>query len=122
MCNAESITVDLVRDFANLQTQSLLTNGVKLTGQETDDEVLLLAQKYEMRVISPTRRQVLRATSFTVPSGSEAAVVMITKEIAAGHDLKPRLSRRILKTRARDDMLADFGIHHLHCNHRSRLA
>ena len=45
-------------------------------------------------------------------------LVMTAYELLHGHDVSPRLSRRVKKRDAKDDLLSDWGIHHLHLENK----
>lgn len=98
----------------------LTAQGFKVATPEKTREVLIQYFNVKKRSIRPGPRSVERAKSFDW-STFEPAVTSIQRELEAGADMAPRLSRRLaVKGLADepDDLLNDWRLQHLHLAER----
>lgn len=72
------------------------------------------------RVRTAHRSAELLETERSLPDSIRRGLAVVVREIEAGTDLTPRLSRKLPKLGHRDKMLNDWGFHHLHLDDTDR--
>jgi len=66
------------------------------------------------RRIEPRPRTIKLSTSFSCPAAHASGWASLKAKIEDGHDLSPHLGLQIEKVMAKDPLLLDWGIYHLH--------
>lgn len=109
------IEIDLLRDLGVLVRQSLTEAGYDVSPIETDDHQLALVtwNKVNRYAIKPQPRQVLKARGFSA-QGHEAGIEILENAIRKGDTLHRHMTKRVADIVARDGLLDDWDIHHLH--------
>lgn len=106
------LKIDFYRDWKDLLKRRLLEEGFKKDDLSTD--VCFQYFNYSRRLISPLPRKVRISKEFHCPENLREGLDLIIEKIKNGVDLKPHLSKGILNLNYHDDLLNDWGIHHLH--------
>src|ERR1700722_2762821 len=112
-----TVAVDFWADYAANIKQLLLSHGVSMSGAETDNEIVHALFNRLGRQITATPRVVHQPPGFSIPpqfTGCEVAIAEIKRDIEAGVELMPRVSRKVQDWEYVDAMLADFDIQHFH--------
>src|SRR5690606_32751061 len=102
------------RDYIDALKQHLKGNGFVASGNEQDEDFFIAHFNWLHRRITPKPRTVHVPTGFYVPAQFTREVDAISKDIKAGTDITPRLSRLITEWAYTDSMLSDWGVYHLH--------
>jgi len=119
---ASSGAISVEADFQNdLRVHYLteLTNLGVNPPKEPNDVFAVCAGYFNVlfRLIPQQRRRVLKSRALrrrALTHRQRSCLGSIVKEIEAGADLRPRLSKNILRPDYNDKLLQDWGIHHLH--------
>jgi hypothetical protein len=111
---ANTIIANFWQDYIDALKQHLLSNGFIASGNEQDKDFFIAHFNWLHRRIAPKPRTVHVPMSFQVPAQFTSEVAIIRKDIEAGTDITPRLSRRITDWAYTDSMLSDWGVYHLH--------
>jgi hypothetical protein len=112
-----TIVANFWADYAAHIKQLLLRQGISMSGAETDNEIVHALFNRLGRQITAMPRVVHQPPGFSIPprfKGCEAAIAAIKRDIEAGIDLMPRLSKKVRDFEYVDAMLADFDIQHFH--------
>ncbi|MGE7119634.1 hypothetical protein ACQKIC_05450 [Peribacillus sp. NPDC046944] len=109
---AFELKIDFKRDWTSFLKRMLINAGYKHEDLTTD--VCFQYFNYARRLISPLPRKVLISKEFHCPEDLKEGLDLIIGKIKKGMDLKPHLSKGILNLNYHDDLLNDWGIHHLH--------
>lgn len=81
---------------------------------ENPDDISIQYFNLVRRLIPAVPRNVLIAKKFKCPSEVRLGFNLVKDKVKKGVDLRPHLSTRILDLDYDDDLLNDWGIHHLH--------
>jgi len=111
---AHTVTADFWRDYIDSLQQHLLSKGFIATGNEKDDELFIAHFNWMRRRITSEPRTVHVPANFQAPAQFACEVSAIQKDIEAGTDVTPRLSKRIMDWAYTDAMLSDWGVFHFH--------
>lgn len=112
------IAMDLCNDMEQISCSILINRGYD------KEEVLDLSNplktliEHEMFSISARKRKVVCSKELRCPKGYEKALEALTQKIERGEDINPFLSTRREKIDAKDLLLYDWKIHHLHLTNR----
>ena len=109
------IEINLLRDLGMLVRNSLTEAGYDVSPIETDDHQLALVtwNKVNRYAVKPLPRQVLKARGFSA-QGHEAGIEILENAIRNGDPLHRHMTKRLADVVARDGLLDDWDIHHLH--------
>ncbi len=108
------LIIDLVEDWRQIMLAKLTEFGFSVTPTERYETVGAMYFNAMKRRIQPRPRNVVRAADFTTPPQFISVVDAIQTKFETGVDLRPHLSRKIVKVNAKDLMMYEWGIHHLH--------
>jgi hypothetical protein len=108
------IEADFLRDWYELQRKTLEVLGYTLPPDATNEQVSFAFFNVEKRRIEPKPRRVLEASSFVCPQEHQLGYSALRLKIERGEDLRPYLSKGLLKADYDDMLLNDWGIYHLH--------
>jgi hypothetical protein len=95
----------------------ILREELRQRGHKPPPDAMDVAVRYfdlRRREISLKPRVVLRAEGLACPGRCQPALEEIARKAAAGEDLTPHLSEKLRDLHYDDDMLNDWGLHHLH--------
>jgi hypothetical protein len=113
------VSISVVRDWAEfLRQKGMAASGLKYDGSRTLEENTmryLIAHNRRIPITAP--RTVHESQELSVPPEYQADYIVLKTVIASGGDLKPYLSRDILKRKRpdrNDGLLNAWGIQHLH--------
>lgn len=107
-----TLQINFVRDVAAECLTKLSTAGYVFQPSDDEDAILTYVSIHHRRV-RPTPRRVYKA-SYAVPSHLQVGEQQLLEKVAAGGDLWPHQSRKIIKVGVEDGMLNDYGIQHFH--------
>lgn len=79
-----------------------------------EKDICVLFHHAGKRRIEPRPRNLVLASSFECPQDQQAGWTTLKGKIEAGADLSPHLSLQIEKVMAKDPLLLDWGVYHLH--------
>jgi hypothetical protein len=108
-----SLQSDFLADVAGKCRLLLVGAGYQVDQMPARDLIRIYFGIIQRRV-SSRRRQVHKASSYTVPAHLVAGEAQLINKVLNGDDLWPHQSRKIIKADQEDEMLNDFGIHHFH--------
>lgn len=111
---AHTIVADFWRDYIDTLKQHLGKKGLIASGNEQDKDFFIAHFNWLHRRITPNPRTVHVPTNFQMPAQFTREVDTVRKDIEAGTDITPRLSRLIMDWAYTDPMLSDWGVYHLH--------
>jgi hypothetical protein len=112
---------DFLDDLRQATIQKLAANGAKFNAGGDLRELLQAYYTVEERRIAPRVRSVHRSSEFDAAIAKlkpeeQAAASAIERKFLTGDDVNGHLSVRSLQPDARDELLVDWRIHHLHLN------
>lgn len=115
---AVPVEADFQNDLRVHYLAELTSLGVNLP-KEPNDVFAVCAGYFSVlfRLIPQQPRRALKSRALrrrTLTHRQRSRLGCIMKEIEAGADLRPRLSKNILRPDYNDKLLQDWGIHHLH--------
>jgi len=108
------ISIDLYNDWINYLKQQLGQWGYNV---EETDKPLDIAIKYfnvQKRIISNKCREIFISKEFSCSAEFLNSIEVIKEAVVTGKDLNSYLSINLLDARYNDQLLNDWGIHHLH--------
>jgi len=108
------IKIDFYNDWINNIKEQMTQWGYAV--DPTDDQQTLAINYFHIleRQIEPIPRTVLISKELSCPPQYQSAFHTIRKKAEEGGDLVPHLSKQILNSNYQDQLLNDWGIHHLH--------
>lgn len=106
-----NIQMDFIEEYLNLCRCRLKESGYVLNSNKDADFKLFNFQK---RSISPQKRKVLISTEFKCPKEFQNGLRMLKRRIENGENIEGYLGKEILNLNYNDNLLNDWGIHHLH--------
>lgn len=108
------LKIDFLRDWARMMSENLKQMGYN--PEPGDDHFKICMNYYNLlrRLVRPIPRKVLVSKEFKCPGHLQDGLNLVIEKIKKGIDLKPHLSKGILRLEYNDDLLNDWGIHHLH--------
>lgn len=106
------IKMDFYRDWISHLRKVLEENGY--TPAKDQEDVSMQYFNLCRRLIPVLPRKVLIAKEFKCPPELQLGLDLVKDKIRKGINLLPHLSTRILDLNYDDDLLNDWGIHHLH--------
>ncbi|HLO88857.1 MAG TPA: hypothetical protein VK203_28155 [Nostocaceae cyanobacterium] len=115
MSNNYVCETDFYTDWVNFLKEELSKWGCTIENNEDLEKVSFTYFNLRKRRLMPVVREVLISKEFVCPSQYLAGLELIKERIRRGEDLTPHLSRSVLTDPSyNDDLLNDWGIHHLH--------
>lgn len=112
LCN--NIEMDLCSDMENIAASLLIKQGYNEKDVALLSDPLKTLFEHNMLNISISKRRIVYSNEFRCPSKCKKALDFITKKIERGEDINPFLSKRQDRADAKDELLFDWGIYHLH--------
>lgn len=109
-----NIEMDLCSDMENIAASLLIKQGYDEQEVSQLSNPLKTLFEHDILKISIRKRRVVYSKEFRCPSKCKKALEYITKKIEHGDDINPFLSKRQDKANAKDELLFDWGIYHLH--------
>src|SRR5262249_21712900 len=106
--------MDFVADVTSVFRRHLVGLGYNLPFVLSGHEVRIRYWNLAHRLIQRRPRVVRKSRNFTCPPALEPGLQFVENKIRCGDDLRPHLSKGILKTDYSDALLNDWGIYHLH--------
>lgn len=113
-----NIDMDLCNDMEEIARNILIANQYNKAEVENLQNPLKTLIEHKMFSISVRKRQVVYSKELRCPKGYEQALKELTRKIELGEDINPFLSTTREKTDAKDFLLYDWNIHHLHLTRR----
>lgn len=109
---AFDLKIDFNRDWVAILKRLLIKHGYKT--EDFSQDLCFQYFNFARRLVSPVKRKVLISKEFDCPKELRSGLDLIVEKIENGVNLKPHLSKGILNLNYHDDLLNDWGIHHLH--------
>lgn len=111
--------MDLFANAEQLVREHLTAVGVNHSAASNLEDALHLALNRGMKRVTPAARKVHRCKNFDdkftqLDGPKQKAANAILEKIERGDDINGHLSKGIERAERADDLLADWGIHHLH--------
>lgn len=113
-----NINMDLCGDMEEIARSTLIARGID------KDKVAILSNplktliEHDIFSIPTQKRKSVYSKEFQCPAGYEKALSDLNRKIEMGEDINPFLSTRREYADAKDALLFDWGIHHLHLTRR----
>ena len=114
MTASRTVDIDLRRDLVETYRAELDRLGYDAHHVSGDAELLRAYFGVCRRLVIPQPRQTLKSKSFSCSPKYHDALAQIEQIVREGGDLTPYLSKKIRDLEYNDDLLNDWGIHHLH--------
>ena len=114
MTGSAAVDIDLRRDLVEIYRAELDRLGYDVRDISGDEELLRAYFGVCRRLVFPQPRQILKSKSFSCSPKYHDALAQIEQIVREGGDLSPYLSKKIRDLEYNDDLLNDWGIHHLH--------
>jgi hypothetical protein len=108
------LKIDFVSDWRNIMANQLAALGYKVSNTDSTETVSLKYWNVVHRTIKPQPREFREAVGFTVPAQHRRAYEIIRQKVEHGDDLRPYQSRYFTDELFHDQLLNDWGVHHLH--------
>lgn len=108
------IEINLWNDYIAILRTHLAASNFYLTGTETDDDIFIAFFNWKKRKVDPIPRKVHLSQEFQCPAEFNRPFTDIKSKIELGQDITPYLSKKIGELDYSDQMLNDWGIHHMH--------
>lgn len=109
-----AIQIDFIHDWTEILRADLTARGYANSIDTDPERMALQFFNLRKRLISPRPRNILKAPAFSCPPAEQAGLVALEEKIARGEDITPHLSTRLTDLDYDDDLLNDWGVHHLH--------
>jgi len=110
-----SIDIDFRKDYSLILKEELSSMGIGIDQTIPIDEIPYIYFNFRKRMIPKQPRMVIKANDFTCPADLISGLDNLERKIIAGDDLTSHLSKSVSRNyEGTDDLLNDWGIHHLH--------
>jgi len=106
--------IDLYSDWINLLRHELQQMGYPCPAATQAEDVAVRFFNVLNRTVTTRKYNVHRSAEFSCPQDHLGVVEKIEETLAGGLSVRPHQSRRLSDPDYDDDMLSDWGIHHLH--------
>jgi hypothetical protein len=106
------IEMNFYRDWIEHLKERLIEAGYSPTNKQ--DDVGLQYFNLVRRLIKPMPRKIHISREFECPVEHQPGLELVKQKIEVGENLQPYLSTRLVDLDYDDDLLNDWGIHHLH--------
>lgn len=108
------VIADFTADWGEQLRGELAAAGYPVEAGEDPDRVSIKYFNIRSRLIPAQPRKVLVSHEFTCPPHLISVLESLKQKIAAGDDITPHQSTRLLDAEFNDYLLNDWGIHHFH--------
>ena len=108
------VTVDFYHDWIDILRRELTAAGYQPPPSPDPQEVCFRYFNYMKRIIPAKPRNVEKSRGFSAPPDLQAGVDAVAKKFEKGESLNAHLSTLLTDPDFDDDLLNDWGIHHLH--------
>lgn len=108
------IETDFQNDWIDFLSKELFNHGFDKSSLPKREDISNYHFNFMIRKIPSIPRAILKADTFIYPNQNRDVLLSIEAKIEFGEDLTCYLSDKIDKLRFDDDLLNDWGIHHLH--------
>lgn len=109
-----ALNVDFVADATATIRTHLTGLGYWVPTPLSAESIRIQYFNLKHRLLRQVPRTTHRAANFSCPPEHRAGLGLVEAKIASGADLRPHLSRGILKLDYSDALLNDWGVYHLH--------
>jgi hypothetical protein len=111
--------MNLLDDLKRIIRRQLTTYGVKCSQKDDVERLLLRVLNFESKTIRAAPRMVHLSAEFEtertkLPDKERRALVEIISKFRRGEDVNAHLSKKSLDSAPTDQLLAHWGIHHIH--------
>lgn len=113
-----NIDMNLCSDMEEIARIILISKQYNKAEIESLQNPLKTLIEHKMFSINVCKRKVIRSKELRCPKGYERALEELIHKIELGEDINPFLSTSREKTDAKDPLLYDWNIHHLHLTRR----
>lgn len=113
-----NIDMDLCNDMEEIARDILIANQYNKAEVKDLQAPLKTLIEHKIFSISTRKRHVVYSKELRCPKGYEQALKELARKIELGGDINPFLSTNREKTDAKDPLLYDWNIHHLHLTRR----
>ncbi|MFT4416036.1 hypothetical protein ACLM5H_19425 [Fredinandcohnia humi] len=108
------VHIDFLEDWKRYQKMQLERIGYIIDRNWDLQEISYNYFNWIRRVILPQRRKIYISKEFSCPHKHQKGLKMLEEKIIKGEHIWPHLSRKLKDLEYNDDLLNDWGIHHLH--------
>ena len=114
MTQSRTVDIDLHRDLAGIFRAEL--DRLRYDVRRISGDVALLRAYYGVcrRLVLPQSRRIIKSKGFSCNPKYHVGLAQIEQVVRDRGDLTPYLSKKIRDLKYNDDLLNDWGIHHLH--------
>jgi hypothetical protein len=109
-----ALDLDFVRDVTAIFRARIVALGYQVAPGLTDEDVRIRYLNLKHRLVPPRPRALHRAANFACPPDMQRGLALVEGKITRGGDLRPHMSRGLVKIDYSDALLNDWGIHHFH--------
>lgn len=109
-----SLGQKLFKEYANYYGNYLKSQGLNLSKIKKDEKILLGYFNWTKKQIARKERTVMKSKEFHCPTNLKSNLNEIEMLLKTGGDLSGHLSKNSVDLLRHDDLLYDWGIHHLH--------
>ena len=109
-----TVVIDFFSDWKCYMLSYLIFHGYQVSQAEPLDAISYKFFKVIRRRIQAIPRVVYESSDITCPVEYMAGYQALKAKFAAGDDVTPHLSRKLLSANYEDQLLNDWGIHHFH--------
>lgn len=114
MSKRYKLKIDLYSDWIEYLKRELIRLGYKNCQVKTEEDYCFYFFNVLLRRVNSAPRKVLFSKEFSCPQEHIQTIETIKNKIEQGSDITPYLSKSIRKPGDYDELLNDWGIHHLH--------
>lgn len=107
-----NVKMDLCEDYSRLVSFWLKQEGIH--SNQSGWELWYEYFNIQMKQIPSQKRIVLFSKEFSCPDHLKTGLFVLVKKLENGDDVSPYLSREASSSKKFDELLYDWGIHHLH--------
>lgn len=109
-----AIQSDLSSDLKGILAALLVSEGCNASSSDDLERLCYLYVNLRRRLVDSHPRTVQVSREFVCPVAHQAGLATVRKIIETGGNLRAHLSRGVLKRPHEDDLINDWGIHHVH--------
>lgn len=109
-----NISIDFVKDWASHLEKLLVSEGQRVNTESDSIEVIAQYYAYERRFPTIERKEIHKAKGFSCPAAHAKGLSLIESKLVSGESVRAHLNTTSIDLKKRDDLLVEWGIHHLH--------
>ena len=109
-----NLNIDFYKDWIDCIKKILDSYGYEINPNIKSEDIAINYFNLKKRFVEATPRKIFTSKEFSCPDELKEGLELVKKKIKNGDNISPHLSKKITNLDFNDQILNDWGIHHLH--------